>query len=1173
MRISTITLTISLIRFGFSAGSPALLLPLCAAPVGQIGSEAGACDTSIPVFMQSKVAAAVHEKCGRPECTSSIPAKLYLNCSYFQNSDYETPGPSVTTVDTSQTVTFDPLTCDLTCEEAGTTSSSHCNPSCTSVQQSGCSLDQTDVWTDPGCTSWCFDVIDDVRENYSVRTLDVCTTNTIHVIDEWTDGVRVFRCEESWMMSGEYTDELLRDMIIQKLPPFPAEWNNQPDVAAYELTNNHVNGEGQRLRYRLCFWGEKDQTYRLDWKEVTVQADGTGSAVPVHEYVVGVGGWSFTSEHQIEPPPWNGYPYDGLAVTFVSDLEATPWAPPAAAPGSGVIGAVGAEGECGGGGCGASRVEEYGVRVALGLGRAAAGASAGELELSAELPSLALATPASLRVTADHSDVEVITVEGMLRQVKAPQALAHVVTNSAFQYEVRFYYLSDVGGFQEGVYQLLAPSNWFVKWTIENPAASADTFNQLRVSETRGASTKVHEFTYDAGAGSWTVTRAGQVREDLVSRTTDVQNATHTEVASVRSPGGSAVARRSQTWRRFTWGNVSQEVLVEQTFGEGSSARTTTWDYHANSPFPVKGSQVPLKRVIHPTGYWERIDEYDATGRPVVVVQQFLNAPTNALASEARRFDYDYAPVSGTQDDGSLRPHLPRRTDETLLDVPISTAYTIIEPYQTRTIRCPRPGLAWNDPSNLVTTNKYYDASAGAFEHRLRSVLHPDGRREAYLYAAAGSGVNATLTTVVLVGQPASGNDTNITSGTITTTVQGDVGQVLSVTVKDKASSIVVDQKSYTYTDVFRRSHTVVDLSGRTNTVQYACCGLDLVTDHDGTQTQYLYDGLGRGIGNCVLSYNPVLTTTNVLDAAGRVLAAVRNGGGTAMVQRQTAYDLAGEVVSETNALGGTTTYAETKVNGQTVRTTTYPDNSTRIDTSAQDGSLVEVAGTAASPLRYLYGVDDTGDDDAQSNPILLPFTFEIRLWETGATNEWTKSYTDSLGRAYKTVYAATSGTPTQRTLYNGKGQMERQIDPDGVLTLYQYNAQGELEYTAVNAGGTTNIDFAGLDRITRTVSDVCNNGVANVRRTRSYAWHVFNSTTSILLSSFETSVDGLRSWQRIYPDGVNAVTTQSQSSYGSSGSRTVTLTHPDGSSTVNAYSYGRLVSTTRKNSIGLSTV
>jgi len=1141
-------------------------MAIAASSAPQIAGPGGSCD--IPVYMQSKVVVAGHQKCGEPECTDSTPLKLYLHYDYTSDADIDDAAGGIH-VDTTLSVTYDPLTCLFTtCDETGTASCLNCVPPCQTVHVSGCSRNQDEQWSDEACKAWCFDAVAYHRQS-AEQTLFECTPEHTHVVDEWEDSLMTYRLEEEWTRSGEYTDELLREIIIGKMPAFGQEWAEAPDVAYYDLWNSHVDGQGQRLQYRLRFWGAKDQSYRLDWKEVTAHADGTSTSVPRYEHLVGVGGWTFTGEHQIEPPLWNGYPEDGVAVTFVSDIEAKPWTPSAAEPGTGVIGVVGAEGECGGGGCGGSRVEDYGVFVALGLGRAAAGASAGELEFSAELPSLALATPASLQVTANRSDVEVVSVDGVLRQVKVPQALADVATNSAFQYEIRFYSLSDVGGFEDGTYQLLNPTNWFVQWTIENPAASAEIFNQLRVTETRGASAKVHEFTYDAGSGSWTVTRPGQVREDQISKTVDVENGTHTEVATVRAPGGGAVARRSQTWCLFTWDGVSQEVLVAETFGEGGSARTTRWDYYETSPFTVQGSVVPLKCVIHPSGYWERIDEYDAIGRPLVVVHQFLNAPTNALASEARRFGYDYTPLSGTQDDGTLEPDLPRRTDESLLGVPISTAYTIVEPYQTRTIRCLRPGLDWDDPSNLVTTNKYYDSWAGQFEHRLRSVQHPDGRREAYLYAAAGSGANATLTTVALLGEPVSGNDTNIASGTITTTVQGDVGQVLSVSVVDKASGIVVDQKAYTYTDLFKRSHAVVDLSGRTNTVQYACCGLELVTDHDGAQTQYLYDGLGRGIGSCVLSYNPVLTTTNVLDAAGRVLATVHSGGGTAIVQRQSAYDLAGEVVSETNALGGTTTYAETKVNGQTVRTTTYPDTSTRIETSAQDGSLVEVGGTAASPLRYLYGVDDTGEEDAQSNPILLPFTFEIRVWETGATNEWTKRYADSLGRAYKTVYAAASGAPTQRTLYNGKGQIERQIDPDGVLTLFQYNARGESEYTALNAGGTTNIDFAGLDRITRTVSDVCNNGVANVRRTRTYAWHVLNTDTSILISSSEVSVDGLRSWQRIYADGVNAVTTQSQTAYGSSGSRTVTLTNPDGSSTVNAYAYGRLVSTTRKDSGG----
>jgi len=57
-------------------------------------------------------------------------------------------------------------------------------------------------------------------------------------------------------------------------------------------------------------------------------------------------------------------------------------------------------------------------------------------------------------------------------------------------------------------------------------------------------------------------------------------------------------------------------------------------------------------------------------------------------------------------------------------------------------------------------------------------------------------------------------------------------------------------------------------------------------------------------------------------------------------------------------------------------------------------------------------------------------------------TGEWTKTYTDGAGRAYQTVYASASWDAGRQFLFNNKGQLTNQVDPDGVATLYQYNAQ-----------------------------------------------------------------------------------------------------------------------------------
>jgi uncharacterized protein RhaS with RHS repeats len=91
---------------------------------------------------------------------------------------------------------------------------------------------------------------------------------------------------------------------------------------------------------------------------------------------------------------------------------------------------------------------------------------------------------------------------------------------------------------------------------------------------------------------------------------------------------------------------------------------------------------------------------------------------------------------------------------------------------------------------------------------------------------------------------------------------------------------------------------------------------------------------------------------------------------------------------------------------------------------------------------------------------------------------EYVTSYSDMVGRPWKTVYADGA---QQVTYYNNKGQVVRVVDPDGVTTLYDYNAKGEPETTALSASRGTSIAWTD-DRITRTVTHYESNTRGPVR-------------------------------------------------------------------------------------------
>jgi RHS repeat-associated protein len=148
-------------------------------------------------------------------------------------------------------------------------------------------------------------------------------------------------------------------------------------------------------------------------------------------------------------------------------------------------------------------------------------------------------------------------------------------------------------------------------------------------------------------------------------------------------------------------------------------------------------------------------------------------------------------------------------------------------------------------------------------------------------------------------------------------------------------------------------------------------------------------------------------------------------------------------------------------------------------------------------------------------------------------------------------------------------GQLSKQIDPDGVTTLYQYDAKGQVVYTALDMNKNSVIDFGGVDHITYTVSDVVNDNSVNVNRTRTYVWPTNNVNISNLVSTVETSVDGLQGWNITWNNGVG-LTNYSQTVYGpANGYTIVTAIAPDGSSTVTTNQNGRAISVTQKDFTG----
>lgn len=779
-------------------------------------------------------------------------------------------------------------------------------------------------------------------------------------------------------------------------------------------------------------------------------------------------------------------------------------------------------------------------QLALSMGKSRFGSWAGALQIREDAASDRLYSPAALRFNYKRDDVIVVYDENQaIRQVKAPQGLADVVVTDTnlYQCEVRFYHDTAVGA--KGPEGFDVSGEPFVVWRLAKP--SEESTNRLQVTEVWGTgTTNEHQLTWLTNGVEASIAGGLRVERKTISwPTNDVRR----ESVQISQGTNEPVAVSSKTYTLL----ASGERLTEEVKGSGSSALTNSYSYDTNGW---------LQQAVRADGSWNQY-VYDAAGRPIRIYSSFLNVQPTTNASTCRLTEYDYSTnaVPGSGDIAWIEPTSPRRTAESVLGQPVAISYRVHLLGETRDIRCSDAGTDWNSEGTLVTTNRSY--TNGQFYGKPLSVLHPDGTAQIFKYYASepptsyGVTLIDNLTNVVFSGQPDT-SQTGLLDGTKTVTIVGPVGQVYSQETTDVRSQppIITARSTYGDFDEFVRAQSQTNLDGRVIQKQYCAscgCGPTSVTGPEGSTTSYQYDPLKR----LRTTTQDGITTSNVLDAAGNVLATIRVGrDSTQIVISTNTYDTAGRQLTSTDALGNQTTYSEALA--PVTRTTTLPNGGTRIESHARDGTLLKMSGTAVQSARYTNGIaSDEGTDRFH--------TAEIRLDASGnETGECTTNYVDLLGRTYKTVRA---GGATSLVSWNALGQLAQEVDPDGVSTTNLYNAKGERECTIVDMNRDDVIDWAGSDRITRTETVVTNNGMADVRRTCTYIWPSSTSFASNLSSTVEVSVDGLHTWHTNFGQ-----VSQSHTYFAGSGVRYVTNTAPDGTFTIQQFENGRLVSAETRN-------
>ena len=897
--------------------------------------------------------------------------------------------------------------------------------------------------------------------------------------------------------------------------PWPTNdlWLSEGGAYRY-LEGNELGITGARMRYRIHVFGEPCSEGDISWTMRFTPDNGPPiDSIQSNHVSFDSTGHLVLGPFIVEPPTQNG------SISIVGGGGGS------CSDGSCTLG----EGQAGRG---------CGVTASFSLGSSSSGNNTYASSLSlghATAPDADLSTPRALDAFGPYnfgtSLMEVLTNEAGIRQVKTPQGLADIqVTDPGVSYEIDFY--SSWGAKDENGFYTLLGQDPVSRWTVTKTSDSPYT---LAIQQDGGTPTL---FTYQNGA--WTSDQSGGLRQRTDTFAHNGQGIVITNTMTLQKAGG-AVAYR-ETNERMLLSNSPTPVITRQIIGQSTASLTNHWFYyHTLATNDINYGKLRLK--IDASGAWERY-EYDGTsGRLAKTVRPFLNGATNALESDSRVTEYDYTPVHPLDTTG-LAPDVARKVVEKLKGNILGLRYTVVLTNEYWTLECLSTNATWDNPNNLKTV--YRSWSNPAQRTSGWQTFYPNGTVE------VGTTETNTYdsTTTVDVGEPDSDPvNPSIIDGTRTETVSFEDGRVWTRSVQDISSTIYRVNEAYTYDDQKRVTRVDNYLDNTYTLNHYNCCTLEWSRDREGVYTTNTYDALKRPW----TTVRAGITMSNVYNAPGQVLETWRFGTNASRAPIKTAtytFDQAGRRATSKDALNNQTSFSYSYPSGGgTLTTRTLPNSATLLDGQNRDGSVSQRAGTGlAEGVTFDYGIEAEGSINRR-------YVKEMR----GSTNQWAKTYYDLLNRPYKTIYAISSGSnPSRETFYNSQGQKFKEIDPDGVITLFAYNGRGELRDTAIRVDqndNSPNPDSA-KDRITRGERAYAQKGAFQVERvTTSFPGQPITISERALNLN---SANPTRSW---FTDNANPTRTVSSAAYLSDGTRTVYSTNADGSYAVSAYQDGRLLS------------
>jgi len=713
-------------------------------------------------------------------------------------------------------------------------------------------------------------------------------------------------------------------------------------------------------------------------------------------------------------------------------------------------------------------------RVSLGSGYG--GHSAGYIYLKVDEPSKILATPKALQFSSLDREVKArYDSAGTLRQVLTPKALVDIMVNNDFSYHLNFYRPGAITGQNNGLYTVDPSFQPFVIWRIENPDASASSYNRLKITQLIDTMNKIYEYVWDESENDWTLSKGDGLQLESRSESRDVNNdrvVTHT----IKDSTNNIVFVEQTIYHEFSWG----EEIIRRVIDPEGTALTTTTTYYEDPA--MVGSYAKTQSQANPDGAWVRY-EYDDQGRKIKEVRPWLDAAIDAPDTLARVTHYDYDSVDENDTQEPRYVWNPRTVAEEIQGILVSKtyyAYLTTEDGDRIEIveRCLDAAKTYGDPDNQRTVTVYYPSGTGTIEAgRIKSARYPDGRYDTYTFEY-GTYVPDADPAACRFG-PGEGRDVleTVIHGTIDhpegimnkttseTSIQDEFGlELLREVFVFTGEGYDRIQWTRQYYDEDGRVVKVINSDGTQTTGTWSCCAKESETDARGITRNYVYDDLYRletvvkeGISSETWPDQGDIFTTYTYDAAGRQLTETVSAGGLSMGTANE-YDSIGRLMKTTDSAGLVTSYQYDESN--LINTVIRPGGSTEITTRYTDGRIKSITGSGVVPQFYEYGVNADG-------------TQWTKVY-TGRVDSprWKKSTTDLLGRTIKSESPgfASDQSPipivTNENYYNGKGQLVKTSTTGSADTLYVYDELGNQIGSWVDINHNDTLDKDVLDRV-----------------------------------------------------------------------------------------------------------